>query len=68
MVKNIVKGERIFSKKAQPATEADKQVITCLLYTSVRTQTLTTKPMMRHGRKHKIRSKTNMPMPKKSTN
>ena len=25
MVKNIVKGERIFSKKAQPATEADKQ-------------------------------------------
>ena len=26
MVKNIVKGERIFSKKAQPATEADKQL------------------------------------------
>lgn len=33
MVKNIVKGERIFSKKAQPATEADKQVITDLLDT-----------------------------------
>ena len=37
-------------------------------HTVVRTQTLTTKPMMRHGRKHRIRSKTNMPMPKKSTN
>ena len=33
MVKNIVKGECIFSKKAQPATEADKQVITDLLDT-----------------------------------
>ena len=33
MVKNIVKGERIFSKKAQSATEADKQVITDLLDT-----------------------------------
>ncbi len=33
MVKNIAKGEHIFSKKAQPATEADKQVITDLLDT-----------------------------------
>ena len=33
MVKNIVKGEHVFSKKAQPATEADKQVITDLLDT-----------------------------------
>lgn len=28
MIKNIVKGKQIFSKKATPATEADRQVIT----------------------------------------
>lgn len=33
MIKNIVKGEQIFSKKATPATEADRQVITDLLDT-----------------------------------
>ena len=30
MIKKIVKGKQIFAKKAQPATEADKQVITDL--------------------------------------
>lgn len=33
MVKNIVKGANIFSRKAQPATEADKNVVTDLLDT-----------------------------------
>ena len=33
MIKNIVKGKQIFSKKATPATEADRQVITDLLDT-----------------------------------
>ena len=33
MVKNIVKGKKIFSRKAQPATEADRQVVTDLLDT-----------------------------------
>lgn len=33
MVKNIVKGKNIFSRKAKPATEADKQVVTDLLDT-----------------------------------
>ena len=33
MIKKIVKGQQIFAKKAQPATEADKQVITDLLDT-----------------------------------
>lgn len=33
MIKKIVKGRQIFAKKAQPATEADKQVITDLLDT-----------------------------------
>ena len=33
MVKKIVKGQHIFSKKAQPATEADRQVVTDLLDT-----------------------------------
>lgn len=33
MIKKIVKGKQIFAKKAQPATEADKQVITDLLDT-----------------------------------
>lgn len=33
MIKNIVKGKQIFSKKAIPATEADRQVITDLLDT-----------------------------------
>ncbi len=33
MVKNIVKGRKIFSRKAQPATEADRQVVTDLLDT-----------------------------------
>lgn len=33
MVKKIVKGKHIFAKKAQPATEADKQVIIDLLDT-----------------------------------
>lgn len=28
MVKKIVKGTKIFSRKAQPATEADRQVVT----------------------------------------
>lgn len=33
MVKNIVKGTHIFAKKAQPATEADRQVVVDLLDT-----------------------------------
>ena len=33
MIKNIVKGKQIFSKKVTPATEADRQVITDLLDT-----------------------------------
>lgn len=33
MIKKIVKGKQIFAKKAQPATEADEQVITDLLDT-----------------------------------
>lgn len=33
MVKKIIKGQHIFAKKAQPATEADRQVITDLLDT-----------------------------------
>lgn len=33
MVKKIVKGRHIFARKAQPATEADKQVVTDLLDT-----------------------------------
>ena len=33
MIKKIVKGKQIFAKKAQPATEVDKQVITDLLDT-----------------------------------
>ena len=33
MIKNIVKGKQIFSKKATLATEADRQVITDLLDT-----------------------------------
>ena len=33
MIKNIVKGKQIFSKKATPATEADRQIITDLLDT-----------------------------------
>ena len=33
MVKKIVKGQHIFARKAQPATEADKQVVTDLLDT-----------------------------------
>ena len=33
MIKNIVKGKQIFSKKAPSATEADRQVITDLLDT-----------------------------------
>ena len=33
MIKNIVKGKQIFSKKATPATEADRQVITDVLDT-----------------------------------
>lgn len=33
MIKNIVKGRKIFSRKAQPATAADKQVVTDLLDT-----------------------------------
>ena len=33
MVKKIVKGTKIFSRKAQPATEADRQVVTDLLDT-----------------------------------
>ena len=33
MVKKIVKGKQIFARKAQPATEADKQVVTDLLDT-----------------------------------
>lgn len=33
MVKNIVKGKHIFAKKAQPATEADQQVVTDLMDT-----------------------------------
>lgn len=33
MIKKIIKGKQIFAKKAQPATEADKQVITDLLDT-----------------------------------
>ena len=33
MVKKIVKGKQIFARKAQPATEADRQVVTDLLDT-----------------------------------
>ena len=33
MVKNIVKGKKIFARKAQPATEADRQVVTDLIDT-----------------------------------
>ncbi len=33
MVKNIVKGKKIF-KKAKPATEADKQIVTDLMDTA----------------------------------
>ncbi len=33
MVKSIVKGKHIFARKAQPATEADRQVVTDLLDT-----------------------------------
>ena len=33
MVQKIVKGKHIFARKAQPATEADKQVVTDLLDT-----------------------------------
>ena len=33
MVKKIVKGKQIFARKAQPATEADKQVVTDLIDT-----------------------------------
>ena len=33
MIKNIVKGKHIFSRKAKPATEADKQVVTDLIDT-----------------------------------
>lgn len=33
MIKKIVKGKQIFAKKAQPVTDADKQVITDLLDT-----------------------------------
>lgn len=33
MVKNIVKGKKIFLKKALPATEADRQVVTDLIDT-----------------------------------
>ena len=33
MVKSIVKGRHIFERKAQPATEADRQVVTDLLDT-----------------------------------
>ena len=33
MIKNIVKGKHIFARKAKPATEADKQVVTDLIDT-----------------------------------
>ena len=33
MVKKIVKGKQIFARKAQPATEADKQVVIDLIDT-----------------------------------
>ena len=33
MVQKIVKGKYIFARKAQPATEADKQVVTDLIDT-----------------------------------
>ena len=33
MVKKIVKGKQIFARKAQPATEADRQIVTDLLDT-----------------------------------
>ena len=33
MVKKIVKGKHIFARKAQPATEADRQVVTDLIDT-----------------------------------
>ena len=33
MVKKIVKGKQIFARKAQPATEADRQVVTDLIDT-----------------------------------
>ena len=31
MVKQIVKGKKIFARKAQPATESDRQVVTDFL-------------------------------------
>ena len=33
MIQKIVKGKHIFARKAQPATEADKQVVTDLIDT-----------------------------------
>ena len=33
MVRTIKRGKNIFSRKAQPATEADKQIVTDLLDT-----------------------------------
>ena len=33
MVKKIIKGTHIFAKKAEPATETDKQLVTDLLDT-----------------------------------
>ena len=35
MVKKIVKGKHIFARKAQPATEADRQVVTDLIDTLI---------------------------------
>ena len=33
MVRNIIKGKKIFGRKAKPATEADQEIVTDLLDT-----------------------------------
>lgn len=55
MIKNIVKGKQIFSKKATPATEADRQVITDLLDTLRANREI----CGRHGRKYDWRKQSN---------
>lgn len=45
MVKKIVKGKQIFARKAQPATKADKQVVTDLMDTLREKQ----RNLCRHG-------------------
>ena len=35
MVRNIIKGKKIFGRKAKPATEADQEIVTDLLFFNV---------------------------------